>query len=181
MIGRVRLRTARLALRDMTAADADFLVELVNEPGWIAHIGDRGIRDAADAQEKMIDAQREHRRRHGFALMTACIADDLAAPVGICGLLQRDWLDAPDLGFAFLARACGHGYATEAGAATLVHADADLGRVRVLAVTSERNAASRRVLAKLGFRPDGFVRPPNAAEPVRRHAWTSERRSGAPT
>ena len=43
------LETERLWLRYLCADDADFMVELLNEPGFLQNVCDRGIRNATDA------------------------------------------------------------------------------------------------------------------------------------
>ena len=78
--------------------------------------------------------------------------------IGYCGLVfhGNGAPDEPELAFELLRRAHGSGYATEAGAAVLSWAD-EAGYERVWATVREWNAASRRVLGKLGFRETGHV------------------------
>lgn len=143
--------TARLAIRRLTLEDAPFIRELVTEPGWMEHIGDRGVRTVADAERYLREGPLASYAAHGHGLYRVAIRST-GEPVGICGLLKRDGLYAPDLGYAILARHAGRGYATEAARETLVHARRDLGMTRVLAITTEANAASQRVLEKVGMR-----------------------------
>ena len=82
----------------------------------------------------------------------------------MCGILRRDGLDVPDLGFALLERFWGNGYAREAAAATLAHAGETLGLKRILAITAPRNLASARLLAAVGFKPEGALTLPGHAE-----------------
>lgn len=152
--GKTVHETERLILREMTEADASFLLVLLNERGWIEHIGDRGVRTEADATRYASDGPMRSYRDHTFGLYVV-IEKQTSEPVGICGLVKRDGLDAPDLGFAFLDSKAGQGYATEAGRAVLDHAHAKRGLSLVLAVTSPTNAPSQRVLDKLGFTPLG--------------------------
>jgi RimJ/RimL family protein N-acetyltransferase len=70
----------------------------------------------------------------------------------MCGLLKRDYLDDVDVGFAFLERHWGKGYAQEAAAATLAHGWETFGLKRIAAITAPHNAGSRHVLEKLGFK-----------------------------
>jgi len=56
-----------------------------------------------------------------------------------------------ELGYAFGPAFWGRGYATEVGRAILNEAFGPLGLECVVAVTSEENSRSQRVLAKLGF------------------------------
>ena len=72
-------------------------------------------------------------------------------PVGICGLIRRDFLDDVDLGFALAPEHRGRGYAREAALATMDHARAAHGLDRLAAIVSPGNAASIRLLEGLGF------------------------------
>src|SRR5262249_41374951 len=71
--------------------------------------------------------------------------------IGMCGLIRRDSLPDPDLGFAFLARHQGQGYAREAATAVLALASARFQLKRLLAITDPDNVASRTVLERVGF------------------------------
>jgi RimJ/RimL family protein N-acetyltransferase len=62
------------------------------------------------------------------------------------------------LGYCYGERAWGRGYATEAARALLQWAFATLDLNRVQAETDTRNAASARVLEKLGFVREGMLR-----------------------
>lgn len=148
--------TDRLTVRRFVLDDAPFIRALVNEPGWLEHIGDRGVRSLADAEGYLRDGPLASYAAHGFGLYHVALRAS-GEPVGTCGLLRRDGLDAPDLGYALLGRYAGLGYATEAARATLAHARRDLGLTRVLAITAPGNAASQRVLEKVGMRREGAV------------------------
>lgn len=145
------LETERLILRELTAADADFIFELVNDPDWLRNIGDRGVRNAEDACRYIKEGPVASYRQHGFGLWAVDLRE-LEAPVGICGLIQRDYLDYPDIGFAFLPEYRGQGYATESALAVMEYARRVLGIGRVLAIVSPGNADSIRLLDKLGMR-----------------------------
>ena len=162
--GKAIHETDRLIIREMTRADAPFLLRLLNEPGWIEHIGDRGVRTETDAVRYAEDGPMRSYAEHGFGLCLV-IEKQTGDPVGICGLVVRAGLDAPDLGFAFLAAASGRGLATEAGRVVLDHAHAERGFPSILAITSPGNAASIRVLEKLGFTGAGSVRLSEDAAP----------------
>ncbi len=157
------LETPRLHLRRFTPADAEFIVELLNTPGWHRFIGDRGVRTTADALAYLERAVFSSYERFGFGLYHVAQKSD-GAPVGMCGLLQRDYLDAVDVGFAFLPAFEGRGYASESAQRVLTHARDDLARREIAGVVQADNAASIRVLEKLGLRPAGPVRLPNGIE-----------------
>jgi len=88
-------------------------------------------------------------------------------PVGMCGLLKRDWLPDADIGFAFLPRFWRRGYALEAASAVLAHARDGLGLRRVVAITTPENDASIGLLGKLGFRFERMARPSDREPEVR--------------
>lgn len=153
------LVTARLSLRRLEPGDAPFVLELLNDPGWLAHIGDRGVRDLAAARDYIETGPLRMYARHGFGLYLVALRES-GTPVGMCGLVRRDGLDDVDIGFAFLAACCRRGYATEAATAVLRHAREDLGIGRVVAITLPGNAGSRRVLERIGLVYERRVRLP---------------------
>jgi RimJ/RimL family protein N-acetyltransferase len=155
------LETERLVLREAAADDAAFVLELLNSPGFLENIGDRGVRteDAARAYivEKILGSYREH----GFGMwLTEQKIDN--SPVGLAGLVRREGLDVPDVGYAFTPRAWGRGYAQEAAAAVLAHARGALGIPMLAAITSPENFASMAVLRKVGFTFQGMITLPGA-------------------
>jgi RimJ/RimL family protein N-acetyltransferase len=79
-------------------------------------------------------------------------------PVGICGLLKRDSLSDVDIGFAFLPQYRSKGYAFESAAAVMDYGRKVLGLRRIVAITSEDNAGSIRVLEKIGMSFDRMIR-----------------------
>lgn len=142
--------TARVQLREGEAGDAAFIVELLNDPDFLRFIGDRGVRTEADALG-YLGRLRESYTKHGYGLYVVLAGGER---VGLCGLVRRDSLPHPDLGFAFLPKARGLGYAREAAEATLAQADA-VGIHPLLAICSQDNEPSRKLLERVGFR---FVR-----------------------
>jgi len=160
------LRTERLTIRELTLADTNFVLELLNEPAFIQFIGDKGARDLAGAEKYLREGPLASYAKHGFGLWRVALqADD--TPVGMCGLLKRDALDYPDLGYALLARFGSRGYAHEAAAAVLVHARKVLQLGPLFAVTAQENPASIRLLQKLGFKFEGLIPLPGYPEESR--------------
>ncbi len=143
-------QTARLDIRRLAPSDAPFILELLGEPGWLEHIGDRGVRTLDDARAYLQTGPLASYAEHGHGLYLVALRAT-GEPVGICGLLRRNTLDAPDLGYAVLARHQRRGYATEAARATLDHAR-DLGMTTVLAITSPENRTSHNILETIGMR-----------------------------
>jgi [ribosomal protein S5]-alanine N-acetyltransferase len=158
--------TGRLALRRFTTADAAFVVELLNEASFLRYIGDKGVRTEADACRYLEAGPLASYARHGFGLYRVGLKHS-GEPIGMCGLLKRDWLEDVDIGFAFLPRFWRKGYGLEAAAAVLAHARDGLGLRRVVAITSPDNAASIGLLEKLGFRFERMARPSEGEPEVR--------------
>jgi [ribosomal protein S5]-alanine N-acetyltransferase len=160
------LLTPRLRIRPFTLDDADFIVELLNDPGWLRFIGDRQVRNEADARRYLLEGPIAMRARHGLSLC-AVERRDAAVPIGMCGLIRRDGLDDVDLGYALLPVARGQGMAVEAAAAMLQHGLTDLGLPRIVAITDPANLASAAVLERIGMRFEREVVLPHRAEPLR--------------
>lgn len=149
------LISERLVIRPFTYEDDAFILELLNDKDFIEHIQDRGVRTLEQARDYICNGPLESYENFGFGL---CCVMELATQmrVGMCGLIQRETLPAPDIGYAFLPAARAKGYAYEACRRVLEFAHAELDLERVLAVTGKTNVASQRLLDKLGFR---YLRP----------------------
>jgi RimJ/RimL family protein N-acetyltransferase len=145
------LATERLHLRTVNADDAQFYLELVNDPSWIANIGDRGIRTVEAARAAILEGPVAAQLRLGYSLYMVERGSD-GARMGLCGLLKRDFLPDTDIGYALAPRYWGHGYAYEAAAAVLGHARDSLKLPALMAITSPANTASNGLLEKLGLR-----------------------------
>lgn len=145
------LETERLILRRLSTADAAFIVGLVNEPSWLKYIGDKGVRTLHDAEQYIRNGPVAMYGRLGFGLYLVELRDGGEA-LGICGLIKRESLQHVDLGFAFLPRFWRNGYAYEAAAATMSYGKEVLGLSRIVAIVSQDNLASSKLLEKLGFR-----------------------------
>ena len=163
------LSTPRLRLSPFTPDDTAFVVVLVNDPDWLRYIGDRNVRSLEDAERYLRDGPMASYTRNGFGLLRVTLAGT-GDPIGMCGILKRDALPEPDLGFAFLPRHRGQGYAREAIDAVLGDARDRLGLDRVLAITSADNSRSIAVLEKTGFRFERSDRLAGDAPPVRIYA-----------
>ncbi len=159
------VETERLVIRRFVVDDAAFIVELVNDADWIRYIGDRNIRTVADAVGYLERGPMDSYVVHGHGLWRVELRAN-ATPIGMCGLLWRDWLADPDIGFAFLPAFRGAGYATESARAVLRHAGETLQMPRVAAIVSPENARSITLLKSLGMTRAGQVRPPGSDRDV---------------
>ena len=163
------LNTARLGIRELTSADAPFILALLNDPAFIEHIGDRGVRTVDDAASYIDRGPRASYAQHGFGLWLVELTD-AGTPIGICGVLKRDALPEPDIGFAFLPAYRSQGYAVEAGSAVRDYARDTLRIPRLLAIVSPANASSIRLLERLGFVLDRPIVMPGESKEVKLYA-----------
>ena len=158
------LETERLVLRRLDHGDADFILELLNEPSFLRFIGDKGVRTREDALRYLDTGPLHSYEQNGFGLYAVTLRET-GEPVGICGLIRRDTLPDVDVGFAFLPRAWSQGYAMEAARATLREGWERFDLKRIVAITSPDNVASIRLLERLGFLYEGLIRlTPEAPE-----------------
>jgi len=144
------LDTPRLALDRFAPADAPFVLALLNDPGWLRYIGDRGVRTEDAARDYIVNGPMAMYAREGFGLWKASLRDT-GEPIGMAGLIKRPALDDVDLGFAFLPAFRGRGYAREATSGCVRYAGEVLGLRRLVAIVAPDNADSLRLLGALRF------------------------------
>lgn len=144
------LETDRLTLSELTFGDSSFVLELVNTPGWLTYIGDRNIKNSEQAKEYLENGPLKSYAQHQFGLWLVTRKQD-GAKLGICGLLKRDYLDQPDLGFAFLPEFTGQGYAQESANATIAYAHSRLKITDISALVLAENKRSIHLLEKIGM------------------------------
>ncbi len=162
------LQTERLTLREMDAGDAPFILEQLTDPSFLQNIGDRGVHDL-DSALPYIERWQANYARDGYGLWLV-ERRDTREPVGLCGLVRRDTLPGPDIGYSLLPRFRGLGYAREACAAVRDHAFNALGLPRLLAIVSPGNADSAKVLDRIGLRLQGRVQLSEGAEELELYA-----------
>ena len=172
------LETDRLVLRRLSADDAEFILELLNEPSWLRFIGDRGVRTVDDARSYIVNGPMAMYARFGFGMFLTALKEG-EVPIGICGLVKRDSLDDVDIGFALLPRYWSQGFAYEAASATMAYARDVLGLERIVAITTTDNHSSARLLEKLGMRFERMVRFPDDAEELRLFATSADPSPGS--
>ncbi|QQS31172.1 MAG: GNAT family N-acetyltransferase [Sphingobacteriales bacterium] len=143
-------QTKRLSLRKFELTDSEFIIELLNSEGWIRFIGNSNVKTVDQAQNYLLNSPLKSYTLNGFGLcMVETIADK--CPIGMCGLVFRENLDKPDIGFAFLPAYHGKGYAYEIANATLKYAKEHLDIPEVYGITVEDNHKSISLLNRLGF------------------------------
>ena len=160
--------TSRLVLRRIVAGDAGFLCALLNDPSWLKNIGDRNVRTPEDAEQYIHDKLVASYTCHGFGMYVVELKSS-GSPIGLCGLVKRDSLPNPDIGFALLPAFWNRGYGLEAAKAVMIYARRELNLSTLLAIVKPSNAASIKLLEGLGFIQDGLHRTPSSGEDLLRY------------
>jgi len=153
-------------------SDGSFFLRLLNDPSWVENIGDRGVHSDADAESYIKNSIWAHYHIYGYG-MYAVQLKSTSLPIGICGLVKRDFLSAPDLGFALLPDYVGQGFGSEAARGLMSHARNKLAIGRLYAIARRGNDRSVRLLDRLGFRYEGPYATPQG-EQVELYATLSE-------
>ncbi len=176
------LETERTILRELNEDDDEFMLDLLNQPSFIKYIGDRFVRNEAQAREFIENRYRVSYSEHGFGLYAVELKNqspEIRNPksetrnplIGICGFVKRDYLPDADIGFAFLPQYEKKGYAFESAAAVMKYGRETLNLKKILAITTEDNESSGRLLAKLGFAFEGLVKLPHDPQMLRLYTF----------
>lgn len=137
--------TDRLLIEPLAVSDNIFIWKLVNTEGWLKFIGNRNIHSGIEATtyiQKILD----NPNSDYFVIK---LKDKIK--IGIVTFIKRDYLENPDIGFAFLPEYAGNGYAYEATSAVLKNLTQISNLPQVLATTLPQNISSIKLLEKLGF------------------------------
>lgn len=152
----VLCNTERLIIRHFKESDSKFVLKLLNDESFIKNIGDKKVRNNEDAIQYLNNGPIASYQQYGFGL-NIVLLKDTSEPIGMCGLLKREQLDFPDLGYALLPEFCSKGYAKEASLAVIKNGHEKHKLTNVLAFTSQQNESSNGLLKRLGFVFKGIV------------------------
>ena len=146
----MRIETERLVLRSWQAEDADAFLVVNSDPEVMATLGPVMDRDQVAATiVRMQGIEAEH--GHCFWAMIRREDDRL---IGWCGAIRGSVdpiKDKAEIGWRMARDAWGHGYATEAAAATLDWLFANRADDAAWAITTPANRGSRAVMERLGM------------------------------
>ncbi len=159
------LETKRLLICKATIEDAPFYLQLMNDETWIQNIGDRGLKTVQDAENYIVNKIQKHYLDHGFGFYTVKLKTDLTN-IGMTGLINREGLDHVDIGYAFLPKYTGKGYAFEATKAVFDYGKNQLKINPIIAIVNGSNAASQKLLKKLGLSFEKWVQLPNEDQKI---------------
>ncbi|WP_298964368.1 GNAT family N-acetyltransferase [uncultured Roseibium sp.] len=144
----------RLNFRLPSLDDAVFYLQLMKDPDYIRFIADNGITSEEKAREYIKDKPLARFAQFNVGLWVVELKETGQA-AGVCGLVVRDELEYPDLGYAFLEEFRGRGIAREAARAVLEHSYLDLKLEKLCAITAPDNKRSADLLKKIGFKAQG--------------------------
>ncbi len=161
------LSTERLHLRWLEHHDSEFIIELLNDRSFIDNIADRGVRTTEDAI-KYINKLRESYLKSGYGFFLVTGHDE--KKLGICGIIKREELEDPDVGFAFLPAFCGKGFAFESASGVLRNFQLN----RISAIVSPHNTRSKLLLEKLGLSYRKRIRLKPEEDEVELYLWEKE-------
>jgi [ribosomal protein S5]-alanine N-acetyltransferase len=172
---RLPLLTPRLELRPFAPPDAPAMHAVYSDPVVMEHVGDGPVTEPAET-EAMLGQYIAHQAQHGFSFW-AVVERASGALIGDAGLyLLEGGGPEVELGYTLGAAWWGRGYGTEAAGACLAAGLGPLGLDEIVAVADPANAASVRVLEKLGMR---LVGPRDAYG--RTHVLYRARRQATPS
>jgi len=155
------VETSRLILRHIVTDDAAFILALLNDPSFLQYVGDKKVRNLESAKNYIVEGPVASYESFGYGLYLVELTRN-REPIGICGILRRDFHDHAELGFALMPGYRGNGYAVEAVQATVDFARDKLRLTQIIAITDPGNVNSIKVLEKLGMTFDKRLELPGA-------------------
>lgn len=158
--------TERLFLKPADLDDADFFLELYNSRLFIQYIGDRKLRSKADAENYIKNRFLPQIQKLGFGNYTVVLKES-GEKIGAVGIFEREGLDVLDIGFSFLEKYHGFGYAFEAAEKIKNTAMQDFGLQKISAITTDQNSSSQKLIEKLGLQFKRYVQLPDDPEKLR--------------
>jgi RimJ/RimL family protein N-acetyltransferase len=147
------LETDRLALRELSLADLDFVAEMLADPEVMRFYPKRYSREESAG---WIERQLERYLRDGHGLWLV-VERETDEPVGQVGLTvqQVDGVAEPEVGYLVHRPFWRRGFAAEAAAATRDHAFRELDLPRVISLIRPENLPSQGVARRIGMQPVG--------------------------
>jgi len=148
------LRTARLSLIPLAAADADDVLRIYSDARTWQHWPD-GRFTRMEQVHQLIEEAETSRREHGLGSWAIRLASDDADTegpiIGVGGVRYFDDAKVFNLGYRLDPSAWGQGFASEVAFATLEAASVTSPHIPVTARALTNNPASIAVLDKLGL------------------------------
>ncbi|HEY7689538.1 MAG TPA: GNAT family N-acetyltransferase [Dongiaceae bacterium] len=145
------LTTERLLLRERIVSDIPAYLAMDSDPLVMRYVGDGSVPDPV-AHAVRIRQRIAEGSGNGVYVWSVFERDPPGGFLGCALLSPEPALRQIELAYRFNRGAWGRGFATEAGRACLAYGFRELGLGEIVALAYPENAASQRVLAKLGFK-----------------------------
>lgn len=155
------LKTENLIIRKADLSDADFFLNLLNDPGYIRAIRDTGIKTKEVAAQYIKDYYIKCYEKDGYGFYVVALND--GTPIGINGFIKRG-PNQNDLGFAILDKYAQNGYIKESTTALIDYAKNQLKFPNISGMTTTDNPKTIHILLKLGFEFQEKIRSKSGKE-----------------
>ncbi len=155
--------TDRLILRLQTYEDAANLVEMNSDPEVVRYTGDGYLANMAEARALLEERVFSQWQKYKMGRFAVTLKDSTF--LGWCGLKYFPETDEVDLGYRFMKKYWGKGYATESSRACLNYGFHDLKLNRIIAKAMPDNKDSLKVMQKLGMTFRGYHHDPTDPHP----------------
>lgn len=143
------LETSRLTLKPGTLADAPHLLQLNSDPDVVRYTGDASLFNLLEAEKVVKERLIPQFEKYKMSRFSVFLKD--GTYIGWCGLKYFPEQDEVDLGYRFMKKFWGKGFATEASLACLEYGFETLKLKRILAKAMPDNVGSLKVMQKLGM------------------------------
>lgn len=145
------LETQRLILRPFQMSDVKPSYEMNLDPEVTKYTGDGGVVSFKEIERRIVEDVMGDYKKFGYGRLAVELKDENTF-IGFCGLKFVQELREVDLGFRFMKKFWGKGYATESATACISFGFEALALKRIVGLVIPQNIGSVNVLTKLGFR-----------------------------
>lgn len=164
-----KIETKRLIIRIINEEDARFMLKLMNTEKWLLNIGDRKVNTEEDARRYINSKMGSQLSAKGF-INHIMIDKKKSVAVGTCSIHDREGIEGLDIGYALLPEYEGLGYATEGATMMAQLAFKQFKQQKISAITKDQNFGSGKVLEKIGFQHQSYIRLPHEQEDLKFYA-----------
>jgi [ribosomal protein S5]-alanine N-acetyltransferase len=152
---KIMLETPRLILREMNEGDSDALWELDSDPEVHRYLGNKPVQSKDEIKKQIENSLRQY-KENGIGRWAA-IEKESGNFIGWTGLKlvkneTNKHVNYYDLGYRFIRKYWGKGYAFETALASIKHAFITMQLKEIYAMADIKNLASNKVLQKSGLK-----------------------------
>ncbi len=162
------IETDRLILRPFTLLDVDASYEMNADPEVVRYTGDGGVKTREEIYSTIREDVLGDYKKYGYGRFAVELKMEQKL-IGFSGLKYLDDLKEVDIGYRFMKKYWGFGYATESGKASLKFGTDVLGLKKIIGLVLSPNVGSIHVLKKLGFEYEKDINLDD--EQVQQYCW----------